>query len=387
MSKLYIIRDGVITLSGGQPASNLIHYDAFGKRYVERFDDVNLVARLFEKEDKTAKPVEGPGFNFIALPGYHGPIGLIKNIKNIIKVVGSTLDKDCFYILRVPSTMPSIYAAILYVKKIPFAVEVVGDPEDSYSTEALNSKFLSLIFKTLFVSALKFQCRHAVACAYVTSSALQKKYPPRSKDREFSFTSIDLSDETFVDEPKHFVGPECVLVITGNMQKMLKGHDVLLQSVSQLKKAGRRIRLLVIGFGENQPFFEKMAQDLGIKEDVRFFGKVAAGKAIRDILDTADLFVLPSRQEGLPRALLEAMARGLPAIATDVGGTAELIDQEALIPPNDVDALTRKIEYFIDNEHVMKRHADFNLKKSKGYHIKEVRKARIAFYEKIINSR
>lgn len=72
---------------------------------------------------------------------------------------------------------------------------------------------------------------------------------------------------------------------------------------------------------------------LGVADRVTFVGTVPAGAAVRAHLDAADLVVVPSRTEGLPRALIEAMARGLPAVGTTVGGIPELLADVDLVPP------------------------------------------------------
>ena len=65
------------------------------------------------------------------------------------------------------------------------------------------------------------------------------------------------------------------------------------------------------------------------------------GHGVTEQLDAADVFVLPSRQEGLPRAMIEAMARSLPCVGSDVGGISELIP-DWVVPPNDPQALALK---------------------------------------------
>jgi glycosyltransferase involved in cell wall biosynthesis len=86
------------------------------------------------------------------------------------------------------------------------------------------------------------------------------------------------------------------------------------------------------------------AERLGMASRIRFLGQVTAGEPVRRILDAADLFVLPSRTEGLPRALVEAMARGLPCIGSAVGGVPELLDASELVPAGDPAALAAKIQ-------------------------------------------
>jgi glycosyltransferase involved in cell wall biosynthesis len=107
--------------------------------------------------------------------------------------------------------------------------------------------------------------------------------------------------------------------------------------------ASVELHLTLVGDGRIRPQIEALANRLGIRGRCEFLGHLAAGDAICAELDKADLFVLPSRTEGLPRALIEAMARGLPCISTAVGGIPELLPAEDLVSPGDVAALAAKI--------------------------------------------
>lgn len=382
--KVYVIRDSTFTLSGGLPASDVISYDGFAKRYLAEFEEVVLVGRLFPKEDPATKPATGPGVSFIALPGYHGPVGFLRSLPSILKVMRRSIEPGAAYILRVPTTVPSLYSLLLRLRRIPFAVEVAADPHDGYSRKALNNHPLAPVFQALFVRLMRWQCKAAAASAYVTREALQRRYVPRSPDTSFAFTSIDLVPEAYAEGPRtagSFNTTKSHLVLVGNMQKSFKGHDVLLKAMKRLKDEGLETRLTVVGYGENQPIYASMAEEMGL--DVAFTGKLQNGEPIRRVLDTGDLFVLPSRQEGLPRALLEAMARGLPAVATRVGGTPELLNEDCLAPPDDPEALADRIRTMISDPQRMAHHAAINFETAKRYNVAEVTKARLAFYRQV----
>jgi glycosyltransferase involved in cell wall biosynthesis len=108
-----------------------------------------------------------------------------------------------------------------------------------------------------------------------------------------------------------------------------------------------------------------------------------AGQAVRDELDAADLFVLPSRTEGLPRAMIEAMARGLPSLGSTVGGIPELLPPEDMVPPGDVTALARKIREVIVTPNRMQAMSERNLAKAQEYHADILQKRRHEFYSRI----
>lgn len=385
--KVYVIRDSAFTLSQGKPASDLLSYEAFAKRYLSEFSEVVLVARLFDREDSSTSPATGPHVSFVALPGYHGPRGFLKKLPSIVKVIFGTLDSDAAYILRVPTTVPSLYAFALWLKRIPFAVEVAADPYDGYSKNSLNGHPFASVFRWCFVKLTEWQCKSAAVSAYVTNHALQRRYPPRPGAPTYAFTSIDLTVDAYLSEGRSsqsFNTSKPHLVLVGNMQKSLKGHDVLLRAMKVLKDQGRETRLTIVGHGENQAKYASMAEDFGL--DVSFTGKLQNGAPIRQVLDTGDIFVLPSRQEGLPRALLEAMARGLPAVATRVGGTSELLPDDSLVESEDHVTMAKLIAELSADPAKMAAHSNRNLGVARRYTIENVQKIRNAFYKSVIDT-
>ncbi len=120
-----------------------------------------------------------------------------------------------------------------------------------------------------------------------------------------------------------------------------KGHgDFLLAVRAMLGPAnGLGPQALIVGDGPLRARLERQAADLGLADTVRFVGAVAD---VRTPLAAMDVFLLPSRAEGMSNALLEAMAAGRPVVATAVGGTREAVDADRtgiLVPPGDPAAL------------------------------------------------
>ena len=101
-----------------------------------------------------------------------------------------------------------------------------------------------------------------------------------------------------------------------------KGHEVLLKAWQEVLKKKPNAILLLIGDGETLIERKQNAENLGISKKIQFTGKVFN---VQDYLYVSDVFILPSQREGLSNALLEAMASGLPCIASNVGGNVEVI--------------------------------------------------------------
>ena len=106
---------------------------------------------------------------------------------------------------------------------------------------------------------------------------------------------------------------------------------------------------------------------MGATESGDVLGNRAHISVVRAQLDDADLFVLPSLGEGLPRSMIEAMARALPCIGSTAGGIPELLPQEDLVPPGDARALAQKIREVLTNPHRLTQMSARNLATSQQY--------------------
>jgi glycosyltransferase involved in cell wall biosynthesis len=119
----------------------------------------------------------------------------------------------------------------------------------------------------------------------------------------------------------------------------IKGHADFLQAAAQVAAADPRVRFFLVGDGPLRPSLEALAGALGMADRVVFTG---ARKDAARLLAMLDIFVLPSHAEGMSNALLEAMAMGLPVVATAVGGNPDVVRDGVtglLVPPRQPRAL------------------------------------------------
>ena len=133
-------------------------------------------------------------------------------------------------------------------------------------------------------------------------------------------------------------------VVVGRLEEQ-KGHDLLFEALVPLLRQGLDFTLAVAGDGSRRSWLEQRALSLGLSPRVQFVGQL---DDVGPLLAAADGVILPSRWEGLPLVLLEAMARGRAIVATAVGGVADALEDGVtgtLVPPNDVPALTAALEH------------------------------------------
>ena len=134
-----------------------------------------------------------------------------------------------------------------------------------------------------------------------------------------------------------------------------KGLDVLFDALAELSDL--EWDLDIVGDGPRMNWLQQRAQELGLAERVRFLGWQAR-EALPAIFTRANLFAYPSRHEGMPNALLEAMAAGLPSVATRIAGNEELIEDGVngyLVAPEDAVVMKEKLAVLLKDEVARKK--------------------------------
>jgi glycosyltransferase involved in cell wall biosynthesis len=365
----------------------------FWKRYLEVFDEVIVFARvknIFGTITDKA-PANGPGVSFFELPTYVGPWEYLKYYFQLKKLSRKAVDSADAFILRVPGGMGSLLWRALIRRKIPYSVEVIANFSDSIVSCGVNY-ITQLIVKILFGKNQLRQCQGAAASAYVTEKYLQSLYPPKNWTTHYS--SIELTKESFISpgelEQKMIRLKDAVdgkrpfkICHIGTMGALYKAQDKLIEAVSVCRAKGHDMKLSFLGSGKYQDYFAQKAEELGMSKQVEFLGQVAPGKAVRDLLDSSDIFVLPSMTEGLPRALIEAMARGLPCIGTRIAGIPELLDPDSMIDAGNTKMLTEKLVFLCHNLDKLSKMAERNCKVAQNYDTVKLNERRVKFYAKV----
>jgi glycosyltransferase involved in cell wall biosynthesis len=359
----------------------------FWSCYLEVFNEVTVLARV----GPSSRPflegarAEGPLVSFCALPDYQGPWQYLRNLNNLKAGVRLAVCESDAYILRVPGLVGRLAWYEIRRLKKRYALEVVADPWDALGPGSSPS-LLRPVFRRAGTRELRKMCLEATAIHYVTESALQKRYPAAPDAYTIAYPNA-LMDSTYVTLPtlqerfhRMDVNKSVRMGFIGSLAQMYKGPDVLLRASSFCRSRGRALELVIVGDGRYTGRMKALAKQLGVEDRTQFVPRLPPGKPIFDFLDSVDLFVMPSRAEGLPRALVEAMARGCPCIGSSVGGIPELLATEDLVPPNDPEALAQKIMEVTSDPARMKTMSERNLARAKQFDPEVLREARLAFY-------
>ena len=147
------------------------------------------------------------------------------------------------------------------------------------------------------------------------------------------------------------------LLYVGNIEKE-KGLDSLLEALNYLQAKEINFILEIVGEGPYRFFLEKEIKRLDLQDKVKFSGAIMFGNELFQKYKSADIFVLPSLSEGIPKVLFEAMAFGLPIVATKVGGIPDIIkhlENGYLVKPGSPIQLAEAINVLIKNFDVRKK--------------------------------
>lgn len=374
--------------AGNIYAESVYSYD-FYKRYLMVFDKVYAIVRL-EKVDyvpRTAKLCSGPNVEFLGLPPYRGPIQYLKKYHKIRKLAQNYIDNVPCAIFRLPAATSNLICKLFIKTKKPFAVEIVVDPWEKFSPLASPNKF-SPIVRVVWTKFIKRACIIANGTSYVTREYLQKKYPPHESDGftyfSSNYSSVELPDNLFA-QPRKFKKKHLYTIVhvSNAFTDNAKGHVPLMKTLKGLLDRGYNVEVKFIGDGPKLKEFKEYAIKLGINKYVKFLGRLPDGAAVRKIMRECDIFVFPTRAEGLPRVLLEAMAEGLPALSSPVCGIPEILDKEFLCTYDNIEEWVNAIIRFINNPELMSRVSKDNLEIAKTFSSSNLNYKRKNFYSQL----
>jgi glycosyltransferase involved in cell wall biosynthesis len=189
---------------------------------------------------------------------------------------------------------------------------------------------------------------------------VERRIAPREKFISIH-SGVDLArysgprPEPIITRKQLGLSPDWPVVGSVGRFEPVKGYDTLLEAAALLRARQPKAQFLLAGEGEEEARLKRLAKELGIEDRVLFLGWQ---KEIPEILSALDLFVLPSRNEGMGRTLVEAMAMGKPIVATRVGGVPEVLGEGEvglLVPPDDPVQLSQAIEQLLTDTELAKK--------------------------------
>jgi len=353
----FFVKNGKIFSPGGLPKNA---WD----RYLHFFHEIIVFGREAEsQEEGVLSERENVSFHLFPENKYFNSILLRK--KNIHNVINNILRSVDCVIIRLPSLVGYLVTEKCRKAKIPYAVEVVGCQWDSYWNYG---NVPGKILAPLLYLKMKKEVRKATHAIYVTKYFLQKRYPSHGYVANASNVMFhELSDSTLKKRIEKINIPKSNLMIglLAHYNVKYKGFDVIIKALSILKNNGYLVNVKFAGSGTSHHIM-KLAQAYDVEEQVECIG-LLKGDEVMKFLDDIDIYVHPSKQEGLPRSVIEALSRACPVLASSTGGIPELLNDKYLHSPGDYKILACQLEQIIDGKYDLESMAKSNFETAKEY--------------------
>lgn len=215
-------------------------------------------------------------------------------------------------------TVPCGYLSLVLKRKykIPYIISLRGADVPGFSERFSFIYFLL----TPIIRKIWKNASMVIAC----STGLKELAKKTNADQKIEVIPNGINIELFKPDASKKPADKFIITLGGTRLTGRKGIKYLIEAVSELQSQYPQIRLKIIGDGDEKENLERQCQELNISSKIQFLGKIN-NKELPPYYQEASLFVLPSLNEGMSNAMLEALASGLPIVATDTGGARELI--------------------------------------------------------------
>ena len=272
----------------------------------------------------------------------------------------------------------------------PYLIEVVGCVFDALWNYSLLGKVVALP-NFLIARRAIWNAKYVL---YVTQNFLQSRYPTKGRNIGVSdvicFPESKKTCQARYSKIKELYARENMTIKIGTVAAVnvsYKGQRFVIKAMQILAAQGVVNVEYHLAGGGSPDKLRKYAKKCGVSNRVVFHGAIIHDN-IKDFLDCLDIYVQPSLQEGLPRAVVEAMSRGVPCIGTNCGGTPELVNPKFICKKGRYLAkdIASKIRMMINSDAMMLEMAKYSFDVASGFDKDRQNDIRNSFYSKFIES-
>jgi glycosyltransferase EpsD len=385
--KFYKYKD--IVLGPGQFGFN----NLWKEKFLSLFDEVDVIARgseiRYKKNiQKSNVRIDGKGVKYISTESLSSPSGL-KSIKDVRRAINGVIRGADLVVVRLPSLQGIVACSLLRRSKQPYVVEVVGNSFESYwYYGGLAAKLMALPYHLLTRRYVKA----APNVIYVTKKYLQEVYPNINNNIFCSSVKIEDFSDIVLNKrlskiEKYNTNYVYKLGLVGPYNVGYKGHREAIEAISLMNDSGIKVELRLLGSGSSKNL-KTFAEKRAVANSVYFDEPRSAGKEMSAWLDRIDLLLVPSKTEGLPRIMLEGMARGLPIIATRTGDILNILNFNSTIDKRNIkQGLRNKILNLLLEKRSMSRQAVDNMNLARTFNYFTHLQIRNKFIEQVKKSK
>ncbi|NML56928.1 glycosyltransferase [Chryseobacterium cheonjiense] len=352
-------------------------------RFTDNFGKLTVIGRgvKLDNESHGHKKADAENVVFDLFFEIKGGKDYFKYRKKIIEKLTPYIQQSEYIVLRLPSNIGVIAAEICKKYDKKYFVEVVGCAYDSmWFFGNLQGKLLASITAAKNRKAI----RNADAAVYVTEKYLQNRYPNSNNQINASNVVIDVFDDYVLSKHIDYLQMNSEVKkigMIGNISLPYKGYEVLFRALRDVKI---NFQLEIVGGGDSK-WIKQLIEKFNLENKVILKGRINNREEIYDFLDNLDLYVQPSLTEGLPRSVIEAMARACPIIASKAGGIPELISEEFTYNVKESKRLSNLINLALNDINILKKMSRENFIRAKEYSFQTINNRRYQFLQKIKN--
>ena len=340
------------------------YHHSVWERYLKHFDHLTVIGRdggSISDKDKNINPSHRDHVSFTLFPNMNSLSGLLKKRKDIKHKIKELVQSHDVIILRGISEIGTL--AFFEAKKQNkiIAIEAVADPWDELWN---HGSWKAKAYAPYRYMMARYQIAQADAVIYVSQHYLQEHYPSKAK-LQAAASNVQIEKSAFSKKSSPPQSPFKIGMI-GTLKNKLKGVHIAIEACQILKKENIDFTFHVLGPGDPKPY-QNMVNNMSLHNCVFFDGIRESGEPVYQWLCDLDLYIQPSFQEGVPRAMIEAMAQSLPCIGSRVGGVPELLDEGWIIPKGNAENLADKIIQMMNNPDQMKAEGSKNYDRAMDY--------------------
>lgn len=323
-----------------------------GERYLEWFDTVTVAGRrgqVAEFGPEKLNLMRAAGLDVAFLPDISGAGRRLRNLARVQRELLALFGQADCVIARMPTELGREAAALALATGKPLALDIGGCVLDGLRT---HGSLAGRIYARIAYRRMRSVVRRAQWVAYVTQDFLQARYPAADGAHTIACSNVDVPEAPLklLETRLERIATEDKVLTFGTIASLYGRFKGVQHAFAALERAAPRLppfRFRILGGGDQTPWRELVKRH-GLADRVIFDGTLPAGEPVRQWLDGIDIYLQPSLREGLPRALIEAMSRACPAVASSVAGIPELLPQEVLHAPGDVARLAELITRVVD---------------------------------------
>lgn len=362
---------------------------AVWSRYLAHFDKLSVLARIGGKVDGAQADemalASATDVDFTLCKGISGVREMIVNHKKTTNLVKKLVANHDAVIARLGSQLGLLAVDEAIRQSKPYAIELVGCSWDAYWHYGT---LIGKLHAPIAFWRVRRAVRNAPMVLYVTEQFLQRRYPTNAPIAiACSDVEVPIICDTTLAKRLDKIKQNKQRITFGSVGSLagrFKGFDVAFKALSSIAEILPDFEFRILGPGDADPWMED-AKAAGLKNKVHFDGVLPSGEAVFNWLDDIDIYLHPSYREGLPRAVIEAMSRGCPVLATSVAGTPELISGAYLFNAGDAKRLGELILQVAENKERQLSMAKANFERAKDYSRDDLSKKQFKFFSQLNN--